>query len=221
MIQPTRTWNVSTFGGICALLSACMILAALPVALVTGYSDLVTNLLFDAPLLILPAMLAMNRLLQQAPVSFRRSVLIAGLVGWTVLFLDTLVYDLIPLFGFATDVWANATLMAVAPIRNGLIFIGFGGWMLGSGVLWRMADAHLPKLMSWLHIAVGSPWVGLGLISWSMSGSTGNISELPWLMMTITQVVFLLVVLGYLGWTILFGRWLQQHSHVIVSRLVI
>lgn len=221
MIQPIRTWNVRTFGGICALLSACMLIAALPVGLATGYNDVVTNLVFDAPLLILPAMLAMNRLLQQAPAGFRRSVLIAGLAGWTALFLDTLVYDLLPVFGFAADAWANHALMAFMPLRNGLIFASFGGWMLGSGVLWRMADARLPKLIGWLHIAAGSPWVGLGIVSWSMSSSTGSISELPWLLMTITQALFLLVVVGYLVWTIIFGRWLQQHSHSAVSRLAI
>jgi hypothetical protein len=216
MLHPMHTWSARNLGGASALLSACMVLAALPVALVTGYGDLVTNLLFDAPLLILSTILTMNRLLQQVPASFRRSVLIVGLTGWTVLWLDTLVYDLIPLFGLATDVWANTRLMALVPLRNGLIFVGFGGWMLGSGVLWRMTNARLPKAIGWLHIAAGSPWVGLGIISWSMSGSTGNISELPLLVMTIAQVLFPLVVVGYFGWTLLFGRWLQQHSHLVV-----
>ena len=220
MIHPMRTWSVRRLGGVGALLSACMLLAALPVALMTGYSALVTNLLFDAPLLILPTMLAMNRLLQPGHAWFRRSVLIIGLAGWSILLLDTLVYDLIPLFGFATDVWTNMTLMALLPIRNGLIFVGFGGWMLGSGVLWRIADARLPRAIGWLHIAAGGPWIGLGIISWGMIGSTGNISELPWLVMTTAQGLFFLVVLGFFGWTLTFGRWLQQYSHLVASRPV-
>jgi hypothetical protein len=132
-----------------------------------------------------------------------------------------MVYDLIPLFGGATDVWANRTLSALLPVRNSLIFAGIGGWMLGSGLLWSSADTRLPKVLGWVHIAAGSPWVGLAIISWGMAGGTGKISELPSFVMVTTQGLFLLLVLGYFGWALTFGLWLQEQSGKIIPDPII
>jgi hypothetical protein len=212
-------WSAGKLGGITALLSACMILAAVPMGFVTGSGAVVTNLLFDAPLLLLPTMLVMNWLLRSGHSGIRRGVLVAGLVGWSILLFDTLVYDLIPLLGFATDEWANMELTRLLPIRNGLIFASIGGWMVGCGILWRTAAARLPKSLGWLHIVAGSPWIALAIISWGMIGGTGKLSELPPILMAAIQALFLVFVVVYFGWALTFGLWLRKQSHIVGSYL--
>jgi hypothetical protein len=197
-------------GGVSALLSASLMLAALPLGRVTGSRTLVTNLLFDAPLLLLPTMLVLYQLVRPGRDGARRSVLSAGLVGWGVLAADTLVYDVCPFLGFATDAWVNRELLVLLPIRNGLIFAGIGGWLLGCGMLWRMDALRLPTTLGWLHIAVGSPWVVLGMMSWGLIGTTGQLADLPPLLNMTFQWLFVVVLLGYVVWAVVVGHWLQN-----------
>jgi hypothetical protein len=210
MLRPIHSWNIRKLSGLSALLSGSMVLAALPLGRMAGSPTLVTTLLFDSPLLLLPAMFVVYQLVRPGRGGARRSVLCAGLVGWGVLALDTLVYDVIPLLGFATDAWVNRELVVLLPIRNGLIFAGIGGWMLGCGMLWRRADLALPIALGWLNIVTGSLWVVLGMMSWGLIGITGRLLDLPPPLNMAFQLLFVVTLLLYVVWAVGFGFWLQE-----------
>lgn len=216
--RPATFWQYR-IGSMAALCSSLAILAALPVSYIFQSEELIFDMLFAAPVMLVPTMLVLHFIYQPLRPQMSWWTLIIGLLSTFAFFMSAIYPYIVTLSERIGFVYLGLD-RALYITRNTFVLFplfGLAGvWYLLIGFLSRKIHVPATSEFSWMSIAAGSSFLGLFslmTVNMYLYWLHGSLIPSNPIIQTMFLVFLLAWALSHMSCTGIAAIWLAERSH--------